>query len=73
MSANLTRNTLDPARLPPSLTVKDFAQLSGRSMSTVRGWIKSGYLRATRPGDRTRWCIPRSELARVLGWEGVPA
>ena len=66
--AALTRNTLDPARLPLSLTPRQFITLSGYSRATVYRWIESGELKATRAGPRLLR-IPRSELVRVLGWE----
>lgn len=72
MSAKLTSNTLDPARLPPTLSPRQFVDLSGFSSATVYRWLESGYLRGTKAGPKL-WRIPRSELSRVAGWEGVPA
>ena len=71
MPKHLTRNTLDPARLPTALTPRQFVDLSGFSSATVYRWLESGYLRGTKAGPKL-WRIPRSELARVAGWEGIP-
>ena len=71
-AAKLTRNTLDPSRLPPVLTAAQSRDLTGKSLMTVYRWIKAGILKATRPEGAKEWRIPRSELARVEGWEGVP-
>ena len=49
-----------------------FVDLSGFSSATVYRWLESGYLRGTKAGQKL-WRIPRSELSRVAGWEGVPA
>lgn len=63
-----TRNNLDPARLPMSLTPQQFMALSGLSRSTVYRWLGNGEIKSTRAGPKLLR-IPRSELVRVLGWE----
>lgn len=72
MPQRLTRNTLDPSRLPPVLTAAQYRDLTGKSLMTIYRWINAGILKTSRPEGTKSWNIPRSELARVNGWEGIP-
>lgn len=51
---------------PSVFTVKSLAELLSVHEHSVRSWIKSGRLRAIRPGPGTIR-IPASEVARLLG------
>jgi excisionase family DNA binding protein len=50
--------------IEPGLSPAEFAAANGISISTVRNWIASGYVRATRVGPRLIR-IPASELDRI--------
>jgi excisionase family DNA binding protein len=52
------------------LTLAEIAEELRMSPSTVRSWVSSGTLRATRPGKR-KWLVRRSELERMLRGDGL--
>lgn len=58
-----TRNTLDPARLPPWLTTKQVAALLGVHEGTVRRWAADGTITARKAGKKL-WRFPREEVAK---------
>ena len=72
MSTKITINTLDPRRIAPVVTPKQFVALTGYSLSAVYRWIKEGEIKASKIGPKL-WRIPKSELLRALGMEDVPA
>ena len=45
-----TRNTLDPARLPPLLTTEQAAELLGVHVVTLRKWAATGKIAAHKVG-----------------------
>lgn len=53
------------------LTTKEFSQRSGKPMSTVQKWLRSGKLSGTKIG--TRWYISPSELSELTTDEGGSA
>ena len=53
------------------LTVAEAAAFLKRHPETVRGYIRSGELVATRFGKRGRYLIPRHVLARTLDERAV--
>ena len=60
------RSTVNtPPVTTPAYSLPGFAEVARVSQSTVRLWIKTGYLRAVRQGIRGDWRIPASELARI--------
>lgn len=54
---------------PRSVSVKQYADAEGVDVKTVRRWIKSGLLDATRKGPRGHYRIPWGEYRKVI--EGV--
>ena len=60
-----TRNTLDPARLPPLLTAAQAADLIGVHVVTLRKWAATGKIVAHKVGPKL-WRIPREEVAKYL-------
>lgn len=60
-----TKNTLDPARLPPLLTTDQVAGLLGISKTTLRKWAASGKIVAHKIGPKL-WKYPREEVAKWL-------
>ena len=60
-----TRNTLDPARLPPLLTTEQAAELLGVHVVTLRKWAATGKIAAHKVGPRL-WRFPREEVAKWL-------
>ena len=60
-----TRNTLDPARLPPLLTAAQAADLIGVHVVTLRKWAASGKIVAYKVGPKL-WRFPREEVAKYL-------
>lgn len=59
-----TRNTLDPARLPPTLTPAMMAEITGLNVVTIRYKAKSGEIEAKKLGRK--WIIPRREVEKYL-------
>lgn len=60
-----TRNTLDPARLPPLLTTEQAAELLGVHVVTLRKWAAAGKIAAHKVGPRL-WRFPREEVTKFL-------
>ena len=56
-----TKNTLDPARLPPYMTAKQVAVLLDISEQTVRRMASTGELPAHKIGKKL-WRFPKDEL-----------
>ena len=69
MSAKLTRNTLDPARLPDLLTVKEYCRIARQEEPTVRFQLRTGRLAGVKIGSR--WKVRRIEVERLLEVAGV--
>lgn len=46
-------------------TIQEVAALLQFSEQTIRDWVRSGRIKAARPGLRA-WRIPRSEVGRLL-------
>lgn len=46
-------------------TIQEVARLLQFSEQTIRDWVRSGRIKAARPGLRA-WRIPRSEVERLL-------
>jgi excisionase family DNA binding protein len=56
------------------LTVPEAADMLRIAPETVRRWLRSGRLKGVSLGsDRAGWRIPRSEVRRLLGLDGVEA
>ena len=64
--AMLTKNTLDPARLPLLLTVRQYADLAQMSEAAVRAQLRSGSLNGVKVGPKL-WRIPRTTALSRLG------
>ncbi len=62
---NLTRNTLDPERLPPMLTVEQYAGLLQLRPPAVRAQLRAGQIIGQKAGPRL-WRIPRSEVEKIF-------
>ena len=56
-----TKNTLDPARLPPYMTAKQVAVLLDVSAPTVRRMAANGEIPARKIGKKL-WRFPKDEL-----------
>ena len=52
-----------------SYTIKELSQITGYSMNTIRGYIKTGKLKAQLVNNRYQ--IPQEEAERVLEWVRV--
>lgn len=65
MSAKLTRNTLDPRRLPDLLTVKEFAAISRHNEAAIRAQLRAGTLDGCKQG--ALWLVRRHEAEKLLG------
>lgn len=61
-----TINTLDPARLPALLTVKQYAQILQLKPPAVRAQLRRGIITGYKVGPRL-WRIPREAVAEYLG------
>ncbi|HEU0115395.1 MAG TPA: helix-turn-helix domain-containing protein [Thermomicrobiales bacterium] len=57
---------MEPSDDEQLLTVADIAAHIGAHESTVRGWIKTGELRATKFGARLGWRIRRGDYREFL-------
>jgi excisionase family DNA binding protein len=57
-----------PATVHPTYTVKEAAQLLGKSQATIRRWIREGKLRSTKTSDsqQGQHLIPYASLAPFL-------
>lgn len=60
-----TRNTLDPARLPPLLTTEQAAELLGVHVVTLCKWSATGKIAARKVVPRL-WRFPREEVSKWL-------
>lgn len=60
-----TKNTLDPARLPPLLTTEQAAELLGVHVVTLRKWAATEKIAARKVGPRL-WRFPREEVTKFL-------
>lgn len=60
-----TKNTLDPARLPPMLKTDQAAEIIGVSQNTIRKWAADGTLKAKKIGKKL-WRFPREEVEKWL-------
>lgn len=47
-------------------TIQEVAELLQFSDQTIRDWVRSGRIKAMRPGLRA-WRIPPAEVARLMG------
>lgn len=56
-----TRNNLDPVRLPPYLTPKEYAGLMRMSVVTVRRHMRAGLIPGVKVGPKL-WRIPREAV-----------
>lgn len=59
-----TRNTLDPARLPPVLRTDQVAAITGLNVVTIQRKIRSGELAANKLGKI--WLVPKREVEKYL-------
>lgn len=64
MERNLTKNTLDPSRLPPLLTVKEYCRIARQEEPTVRYQLRAGRLKGVKVGSL--WKVCRCEVERIL-------
>ena len=62
--AKPTRNTLDPARLPPVITTDMMAAITGLNVVTIQRKVRSGEIEANMLGRK--WLIPRREAEKYL-------
>ena len=65
MKIKATKNTLDPDRLPPLLTVGQYADITQQKEPAVRAQLRAGTL----PGckiSKKLWRIPRDVVRRYL-------
>lgn len=67
MPQRLTRNTLDPRRLPELLTVKEFAAISRHGEAAIRAQLRAGTLDGCKQGGI--WLVRRHEVEKLLGIE----
>lgn len=65
MSAKLTRNTLDPRRLPELLTTAQYAAIAQCAEATVRRRLRMGELDGCKVGSL--WRVRRHEVEKLLG------
>ena len=68
MTRRLTRNTLDPERLPLLLTVSEYAYITRQSEESVRVQLRAGTLKGVKV-SKTRWRIPREVLIKMLKYD----
>lgn len=68
MQGRLTRNTLDPDRLPLLLTVEEYAALTRISSRTVRRQLNAGTLKGVKV-SANRWRIPRSVAIKLIKFD----
>jgi excisionase family DNA binding protein len=54
-----------------AFSVNESAILLGVSVDSVRAWVKTGKLGASRVGGKSKILIPRTELERLLESEKV--
>ncbi len=59
-----------PASLEACLTTEDVAKITTKTEHTVRGWIRAGRLRASRPKGTRDYQIKRSDLESFLAYGG---
>lgn len=64
-STKPTINTLDPARLPPMLTVKQYTEITQTKEPAVRAQLRAGTLIGYKVGPRL-WRIPRDVVRQWL-------
>lgn len=64
-STKPTINTLDPARLPLVLTVKQYAAITQAEEPTVRAHLRKGILTGYKLGPRM-WRIPREAVKQWM-------
>ena len=50
-------------------SLKETAELLGIKLRTAREWVRTGRLKAKKYGDSTRWYVPESEIARIIGYD----
>ena len=47
--------------------LREASALLGIKLRTAREWVRTGRLKAKKYGDSTRWYVPESEIARIIG------
>lgn len=63
--ALLTKNTLDPRRLPELLTTAQYAAIAQCAEATVRRRLRMGELDGCKVGSL--WLVRRHEVEKLLG------